>query len=143
MSGAARMARRLRRLPVVTSGGFARNAPKTRAECEPNGTGERASRPCRFVACKWHLLLDVSASGSIRFNHGPIDADGDHVEETLASMRHTCALDVIDEMDPEKGVTLDEVAEHMGYDSRQAAKAILDRAEEKLFVSSWELRKLL
>jgi len=42
--------------------------PKTRAQCE-NGP-----RPCPWYGCKYHLGLDVEATGTIRFN---LPSDGD------------------------------------------------------------------
>lgn len=143
MSGVPRMARRLRRLPVVTTGSTERNAPRFRGECEPSDEGGDHARPCPYVSCVWHLLLDVSAAGSIRFNAGPVDPDGDHIEETLRAMNHTCALDVIDNLKPGEILSCEELAVLAGLDSRQAAHLIIARAMAKLYVYFPRLRNLL
>lgn len=56
--------------------------PQTRADCEPGGAFE--SRPCPFVACRHHLMLEPDGA-SIRFNF-----------EALEQMDETCLLDAID-----------------------------------------------
>jgi hypothetical protein len=63
---------------------FAKNPrPQTRAECQGG------IRPCPWVSCRHHLLLDVNPnSGAIRLNHPGV---------TLEEMPHTCALDLADE----------------------------------------------
>jgi hypothetical protein len=69
--------------------------PKTRGQCEG---GER---PCPFVACKFHLFLDVTPAGGVQVNHPGLE---------LEQLRETCALDVADR----GGVTLEEVGELLG-----------------------------
>lgn len=67
--------------------------PKTRAECV-NGP-----RPCLYVACKYHLYLDVNPeTGSIKVNF-----PGQEPWE----LSESCALDVAER----GGVTLEEVGE--------------------------------
>lgn len=65
--------------------------PQTRGDCE---TGPR---PCPWVGCKWHLCLEVTEAGSIKFNHPGLEPD---------ELVETCALDVADR----RGVTLETVA---------------------------------
>lgn len=56
--------------------------PTTRGECC------EGFRPCPFVACRWHLYIDVSErTGAITYNFPDIE-----VEE----MGESCALDVAD-----------------------------------------------
>src|SRR5882672_8258241 len=56
--------------------------PKTRTECKD---GER---PCPYVACKYHLFLDVNPeTGSIKMNFPGSE---------LAEMKETCVLDIAD-----------------------------------------------
>lgn len=55
--------------------------PRVRADCVDG------PRPCPFVACKHHLYLDVTATGSIVMNFP--DVEPDELEET-------CSLDVAD-----------------------------------------------
>ena len=65
--------------------------PMTRDDCK---FGER---PCLYVACRFHLFLDVNPrTGSIKFNF-----PGKEVHE----LEETCALDVADR----GGITLEEV----------------------------------
>jgi hypothetical protein len=63
---------------------FAENPrPRTRGDCAD------APRPCPWVSCRHHLMLDVHpSSGSIRLNHPDLD---------LEQMRETCALDVAEQ----------------------------------------------
>lgn len=56
--------------------------PQTRGECE-NGI-----RPCPWVSCRHHLMLEVNpSSGSMRINH-----------RSLEDMKETCALDVAEKV---------------------------------------------
>lgn len=72
--------------------------PATRAECIQ---GANALRPCPFVACKFHLYLDVSPrTGAIKINFPDLE---------VHELAETCALDVADR----GGVTLDEVGAAM------------------------------
>lgn len=66
--------------------------PKTRGECIG---GER---PCPFVACRWHLYLDVNPrTGSVTLNFPGA---------ALEDLPDTCCLDVADR----GGATLEQVA---------------------------------
>ena len=82
--------------------------PGTRADCAS------LPRPCPYVTCQWHLLLDVPEPGTSvklnfpdlvedRLHHGPLREDGSfftggggRLEEGpfLEEMAETCALDV-------------------------------------------------
>lgn len=81
--------------------------PRTRADCVDG------PRPCPFVGCRYHLLLDVNHKGSLAIarndNAGPgrprvltakptaadvVQGWIDSAVEALAKMRETCALDV-------------------------------------------------
>jgi hypothetical protein len=66
--------------------------PKTRGECL------RGPRPCPYVACRWHLYLDVTRNGSIKFNFPDLEPH---------EMAVSCALDVADR----GGCTLDRLSE--------------------------------
>lgn len=67
--------------------------PVSRSQC---ATGPR---PCLYVACKYHLYLDVNPeTGSIKLNFPDLDP---------WEMEETCALDVAER----GGVTLEEVGE--------------------------------
>ncbi|MCG8555884.1 MAG: DNA-binding protein [Proteobacteria bacterium] len=65
--------------------------PTTRAECAD------MERPCPFVACKYHLYIDVHpVRGSIKLNFPDLE---------VWEMTDTCALDIADR----GGTTLEEV----------------------------------
>ena len=67
--------------------------PENRVQCRT------AMRPCLFVACKYHLYLDVNPeTGSIKMNFPDMD---------VWELEETCSLDVAER----GGVTLEEVGE--------------------------------
>lgn len=69
--------------------------PQTRGECA------EMERPCPFVACKYHLYIDVHpVRGSIKINFPDVD---------VWEMTDTCALDIADR----GGITLEEVGQIM------------------------------
>jgi hypothetical protein len=69
--------------------------PMTRGECSD------IERPCPYVACKYHLYIDVHpVRGSIKINFPDVD---------VWEMEETCALDIADR----GGITLEEVGEIM------------------------------
>jgi len=98
--------------------------PRTRGECR------NMERPCPFVGCKYHLYLDVSPRGGIKFNFPDLE---------VWELQETCALDVAERPG---GVTLEEVGtimnltrervrqlEAMGL-QRLLEAGLLDRIEE-------------
>lgn len=85
--------------------------PRTRGECE------HGPRPCPWVRCRYHLGIDVSASGGIRIPHS-----GDPI-----ALRETCALDVA----ARGGRTLEEVGELVGL-TRERVRQIESAAMDKL-----------
>lgn len=65
--------------------------PQTRGDCA------EMERPCPFVACKYHLYIDVHpVRGSIKINFPDVE---------VWEMEETCALDIADR----GGITLEEV----------------------------------
>lgn len=98
--------------------------PRTRGECASG------PRPCPWVGCRYHLLLEVSAgTGAIMLTHG-------HTDPTL--LAETCALDLADRGEH----TLEEVA--VCFDvSREAVRQIETRAFKKLDRKSVGLRRWL
>jgi len=69
--------------------------PKLRGDCA------EMERPCPFVACKYHLYIDVHPiRGSIKVNFPDVD---------VWEMTDTCALDIADR----GGITLEEVGQIM------------------------------
>jgi hypothetical protein len=126
--------------------------PTTRGECL------QEARPCPWVSCRHHLLLEVAASKggrdvrptSLRVNRprlgqgratgrrsGPASSVAHHLVrqwiddavEQLMGMRYTCALDVADEY-PD-GLTERSVGLVLGV-TENAAHADLERASEGL-----------
>jgi hypothetical protein len=90
--------------------------PRTRAEC---AGGER---PCPFVACRFHLYLDVSDIGTIKWNFP-------HLE--VHQLTESCTLDVADR----EGTTLDEVGMLLNL-TRERVRQIEVRARKKLFAEA-------
>lgn len=102
---------RSRRLPVITPPSEGR--PLTRGDCVD------APRPCPWVACRHHLLLDIDpGTGAIYTSFGGADFD---------EIPQTCALDVADQ----GGLTLQEVAETVGI-TRERVRQIESRSQRVL-----------
>ena len=91
--------------------------PNTREECR----GEQ--RPCPWVACKYHLYLDVNPeTGSIKLNFPDLEP---------WDLPETCALDVAER----GGITLEEVGEIMNL-TRERIRQVEVRGLIKLKMSS-------
>ena len=91
--------------------------PTTRAECR----GE--ARPCPWVACKFHLYLDVNPeTGSIKINFPDLEP---------WDMKDTCSLDVAER----GGITLEEVGEIMNL-TRERIRQVEVRGLLKLKMAS-------
>ncbi len=91
--------------------------PKTRAECVEE------LRPCPWVACKFHLYLDVNPeTGSIKINFPDLEP---------WDMKDTCSLDVAQR----GGITLEEVGEIMNL-TRERIRQVEVRGLLKLKMSS-------
>jgi hypothetical protein len=120
MVAAARVA-----LPVIES-----QRPRTRGECLNH---QIHPRPCPWVACKFHLGLNVRADGSLELPGGDVlklDATLEEAEafsEAAAnftiSLKHTCALDVADRQD----VTLQFIGAAVGV-TKERIRQIESRA---------------
>lgn len=61
--------------------------PVNRGECDEQ------SRPCPFVTCKHHLLVEVSSNGKLSKRFEFDEADEDSIAEALQAMPETCVLD--------------------------------------------------
>ncbi|MBX2812640.1 MAG: DNA-binding protein [Myxococcales bacterium] len=97
------------RLPVIVD----YERPTERTQCRHD------KRPCLYVACRYHLYLDVHPrTGSIKINFP--DKDVHELEET-------CALDVAER----GGVTLEEVGEIMNL-TRERIRQVESQGLEKL-----------
>ncbi|MBI4952125.1 MAG: hypothetical protein HY908_08830 [Myxococcales bacterium] len=87
--------------------------PRTRAECAGG------PRPCPYVACGYHLYLDVSPrTGAIKLNFPDLE---------VWDMNETCALDVADR----GGTTLEDVGAIMNL-TRERIRQVEVRALAKL-----------
>ena len=91
--------------------------PQTRSECGSD------VRPCPWVACKYHLYLDVNPdTGSIKINFPDLEP---------WELPQTCALDVAER----GGITLEEVGEIMNL-TRERIRQVEVRGLGKLRASS-------
>lgn len=87
--------------------------PRTRAECVDG------LRPCPYVACKYHLYIDVSPrTGAIKLNFPDLE---------VWDMGESCALDVADR----GGTTLEDVGAIMNL-TRERIRQVEVRALAKL-----------
>jgi hypothetical protein len=92
---------------------------------------EDGPRPCPFVSCRYHLLLDVMPkTGSVKVNFpavaAKIEKQGDGLP--LGELADTCALDVADRGD----ATLEDVGLRMNV-TRERARQIEAKALGKMF----------
>ena len=91
--------------------------PRTRAECKEE------LRPCPWVACKFHLYLDVNPdTGSIKINFPELEP---------WDLPHTCSLDIAER----GGITLEEVGEIMNL-TRERIRQVEVRGLLKLKMAS-------
>lgn len=106
--------RELRRLVVLErdlSETLDHDRPRTRGDCEGG------PRPCPYVGCRYHLYLDVTPSGSIKFNYPDLEPE---------DLEHGCSLD------PDvQGISLVEVQRITGL-TKQRVQQIETQALEKL-----------
>lgn len=87
--------------------------PETRGDCP-------TVRPCPFVSCRYHLYLEVTSHGSIKFNF--------HGREPW-EMGESCALDIADEN--YDGLPLSQIGHHLGL-TRERIRQIEVNAFEKI-----------
>ena len=82
--------------------------PSTRSECVDG------PRPCLYVACKYHLYLDVNPeTGSVKINFPGIEP---------WEMAETCALDVAEK----GGITLEDVGEILNLTRERVRQVEMD-----------------
>jgi len=92
-----------------------RERPRVRGDCIDG------PRPCPWISCRYHLGVDVKASGGIVVNYGgPNGPTGD-------GKQPTCALDEADRKD----LTLDAIGNMLGI-TREAVRHIEVAAIRKL-----------
>lgn len=90
--------------------------PQKRGDCLAGGFN--CERPCPFVACKYHLYLDVIGKSVVISSHVPV-----------WDMKETCALDVVDRFDG--GLPLECVTDIVGL-SKERIRQIEVGALKKL-----------
>jgi hypothetical protein len=75
---------RARRLEVIREVSYPRGVtrPLTRGDCLPGGSNE--ARPCPFVSCRHHMLLEVADTGNILLPFG---------HEDVSALPFSCSLD--------------------------------------------------
>lgn len=61
--------------------------PRSRTECLDG------PRPCPWVSCRYHLLLDVTEDGRLYNNWQVDETSADSIADTLTAMPDTCSLD--------------------------------------------------
>jgi len=93
--------------------------PKTRGECR----GE--TRPCPWISCKWHTLIDVRDNGSLKINFphvvpksmgGLLDGD----ELLLELLEDTCTLDVADRVAAGEDLSVEQIASRVNLGEERA-----------------------
>ncbi len=118
--------------------------PTCRSECV-NGI-----RPCPWVSCRYHLLLDVNEGGVIKFNQFKdevVGVDGKPVTKRRPlepwEMTHSCALDVVDAGggDPLRLADLGELIGVGPERARQLVNEALAHARE--VAAAWGLADLV
>jgi hypothetical protein len=93
------------------------NRPKTREACRDG------PRPCLFVACRFHLYLDVNeATGSIKLNFPDLEP---------WQLPHSCALDLAER----GGMTLEEIGRALNL-TRERTRQLERGALSKLSTTS-------
>lgn len=107
-------------LPVIID----YDRPESRAECRGG------KRPCLYVACRYHLYLDVNPrTGSIKINFP---------DKSVHDLEETCALDVAER----GGVTLEEVGSIMNL-TRERIRQVEASGLEKLRTEGRDLDSYL
>jgi hypothetical protein len=91
---------------------IAQTAPKTRAECKGG------PRRCPWIFCSHHLYTSRSGSG------------WQYQKRPLEELSETCVLDVVDKHPG--GIILDDVAELLGFGSRERARQLQEMAKLKI-----------
>jgi len=99
--------------------------------------GRNAQRPCPYVGCRQHLLLDVTPGGHVRLTRGILPWEDDGLP--------TCALDIAEGLiefeqlqENDRNVTLDVVGRVMGV-TRERARQLEETALKKLRVEQSRL----
>jgi hypothetical protein len=85
-----------------------RNLPPTRGHCRG------VQRPCPYVSCRYHLELEVTVAGNLKFVHPVPDEDGG---VSCEPQGETCALDVAEDGG---GIGLEEIADLLGLTGERA-----------------------
>lgn len=87
------------RVPRAIAVEMERERPRVRGDCIDG------PRPCPWVACRYHLALDVSSGGGLQIHFEPGDLD-----PATGQPMPTCALDLADSRD----LTLESIGAILG-----------------------------
>lgn len=101
-------------LDQLISEGVRVERPSFRNECP-------VERPCPFVGCRYHLYLDITDTGNIKYNFWPIEP---------WELKTSCALDVAD-LNSSGLLSLTDVGRYMGL-TRERVRQIEKEGLEKL-----------
>lgn len=108
-------------LPVI-------ERPTNRSQCRDG------QRPCPWVSCRYHLLVDVTEDGRPRKNFPFEENDEDGIAAAILAMPETCALDVAD-----RGAHfLEDVGEILGV-SLERTRQVEERALERICQSGVDI----
>jgi hypothetical protein len=91
--------------------------PTTRGDCLAGGVNE--ARPCPFVSCRHHMLLEVKHNGSILMLWGHSDVE---------KLGQSCSLDLVDALGP---MTLEDIG---------AVSAMTREAARQMEAAGYEVR---
>lgn len=101
-------------LEMLIDEGVRTARPRFRNECP-------VQRPCPFVGCRYHLYLDITETGNIKYNFYGIEP---------WELKTSCALDVADENSQDL-LSLTDIGRYMGL-TRERVRQIEKDALERL-----------
>lgn len=104
--------------------GIDTSRPTKRSECP-------ITRPCPFVGCVYHLYLDVTNKGTIKFNFWGIEP---------WDMQDSCVLDIAEEYP--NGLSLTDIGQYVGL-TRERIRQIEKEALKQLKESEVDLQEWL
>jgi len=103
---------------MVKAGRHLRVLPETRGDCP-------TARPCPFVTCRHHLLLDIGEDGRL-LKARDFDEHDESVVDVLCEMDETCALDVAGR----GGITAREVGVMVGICREEVQRCISEVGDQ-------------
>lgn len=102
------------RLPIIYVDKTQRDPrPLLRSECEDG------IRPCPYIGCRDHLLIELTKSGKIKPVGGSVDSTDEEIVELLLKMPETCSRDIGEEL------TWEAIGKLLGVSKVQARRQYL------------------